>query len=269
LFIFGNELLKKRRIMKKLILLIMVLLISLNAYSADQWTKTSPSGSSNLSDLDTNIGANNEALDRLLSNYRNNVRISYNNVASVSISAGEIVCSNVDGSVRRFRKNTSSITSTWVVGTNGLDAGSESSSTTYYVYAVADADAETFTILISTNSSAPTGATYYKRLGSFYNNSSSNIEQVMNDSGLYIVTGTVSNGGTISLPAGFSESQCSWFVSSYNARIYDSSGNGGCESTLTIYSYVNSSRVYTGSTSGSCRSYSNTFSGNYIMICNK
>ena len=70
-----------------------------------------------------------------------------------------------------MRQNTTATTVTWA----DIDTGAEAASTTYYVYAVADADATTATFMISANSSTPTGATYYKRIGSFYNDSSSNI----------------------------------------------------------------------------------------------
>jgi hypothetical protein len=48
----------------------------------------------------------------------------------------------------------------------------------YHVYAVANANATTFTGICSASASAPTGAsyTYFRYLGSFYNNSADNIE---------------------------------------------------------------------------------------------
>jgi len=82
-----------------------------------------------------------------------------------------------------------------------------------------------------------------------------------------IFTGTVGNGGTIPLPLGYTDSQCQWFVSSYNAQIYDSSGHGGCEDQQSINSYV-SGRVATAVTTGSCRRTGGMgFSLNYMGIC--
>ena len=72
-----------------------------------------------------------------------------------------------------MRQNTANTTVTWA----DIDTGAEAASTTYYVYAVADADATTATFMVSANSSTPTGATYYKKIGSFYNDSSSNIDR--------------------------------------------------------------------------------------------
>ena len=51
------------------------------------------------------------------------------------------------------------------------------------MYAVADTDATTCTFLISTSSSAPTGATYYRKIGYFYNNSDGDITNVGNIKG--------------------------------------------------------------------------------------
>lgn len=51
-------------------------------------------------------------------------------------------------------------------GISGIDTGSVSANTNYYLYAVADLDATTApTILFSSSSSAPSGATNYRRLG--------------------------------------------------------------------------------------------------------
>jgi hypothetical protein len=89
------------------------------------------------------------------------------------VSAGEIVCSNSGATVRKFRQNTSSTNVTF----SDIDTGAEASGTTYYIYAVCDADATTATFKISASSSAPSGVTYYKILGSFYNDASSDIDR--------------------------------------------------------------------------------------------
>ena len=83
-----------------------------------------------------------------------------------------------------------------------------------------------------------------------------------------IFTGTVSNGGTIPLPTGYTDSQCQWFVSPYNALFYDSSGHGGCENleTAATYLYGPNGRTAEAYTSGDCRG-SWGFTLNYIGIC--
>lgn len=67
---------------------------------------------------------------------------------------------------------------TWVVGTNQpkLDAGSEATSTWYAVYAIMRSDTGVCDILFSTSFTAPTmpaNYDYKRRIGSFYNQSSS------------------------------------------------------------------------------------------------
>jgi len=116
-------------------------------------------------------------LDRILANYRQGCDISYSSASTVSISAGEVVCSSSDGVIRRFRLNSSATSATWT----NIDTGSEEASETYYVYAVADADSTAFTITISKSATSPTGVTYFKRLGHFYNNADSDITLIVND----------------------------------------------------------------------------------------
>lgn len=147
------------------------------AYSANEWRQGTGSndilGTESPSDIDDISYENIVApLDRILSNYRNGCYGYYLTAATFAVSVGEVVCSNSAGTVRKFRANTSATTVTW----SNIDTGSEASSTHYYYYAVADADATTFTVTISTSASAPTGATYYKKLGGFYNNASGDIE---------------------------------------------------------------------------------------------
>ena len=144
------------------------------SYSADEWDVSRPAGTESVSDLDTLLQTNNEALDRVLSTHIQGLFPTKASDSTLSISVGSVVCSNSDGSVRKFRANTSATSVAWT----DIDTGAEAASTTYYLFAVADTDATTFTVLISTSSTTPTGATYYANIGSFYNNVSSNIEAV-------------------------------------------------------------------------------------------
>ena len=87
-----------------------------------------------------------------------------------------------------MRRNTAAVTITLpTAGASGdsLDTGNAAASTWYYVYAVADADATTFTGVCSASSTTPTGDTYFRYLGRFYNNASDNISamSVENSSG--------------------------------------------------------------------------------------
>lgn len=126
-----------------------------------------------------------DSLTNLLFNYRRGCAIEYKSAADIYVRLGEIMVTDASGN-RRLRRNTSDTTVTW----SNIDTGSEANSTTYYVYAVADASATTFTVKISTNSSTPSGCTFYKRLGSFYNDASGNIKQssITNDDVTGLIT---------------------------------------------------------------------------------
>ena len=176
---------KKERTMKKIVaLFIMAIFIASNCYAVDinEWKRGDASipvkGTDNISDADTLISNYIvDPLDRLLTNYRAGCQLAYTSATTVTVQIGEIVCSNSGGTARRMRKNTSTTTVVMTTaGVGGLDTGSEAASTTYHVYAVADADATTFTAVCSTSATTPTGITYFRYLGSFYNNSSRNID---------------------------------------------------------------------------------------------
>ena len=164
--------------MKKILLAIMVLgLITVNGYCAeDQWLKGQPDGGESPSDIDALIQVNHEALDRLVYNHRENLEVVESSVAQVSVLPGEIAMPNSGGTVVKWRRNTSTTAVTWA----NIDTGAEASSTYYYVYAVGDTDITTCTFEISESSSAPTGATYYRKIGWFYNDSDSDIAFVGN-----------------------------------------------------------------------------------------
>lgn len=159
-------------------------LITTQAFAADQWAKIQPASGSSPSDLSSFLLTNNEAVDRLSIINRVNCTVLPNTSAAINVLAGTVAIPNSGGTIVRWRRNTSTTAVTWA----DIDAGAEAGSTQYYIYAVADADAATFTILISTNATTPTGATYYRKIGYFYNNSSSNIVSVGN-----IKEGDVSN----------------------------------------------------------------------------
>lgn len=116
-----------------------------------------------------------ESLTNLLYNYKEGCCVDYKGAADLYVRSGEIMVTDASGN-RRLRRNTSDTTVTWA----NIDTGSEATSTVYYVYAVADASATTFTVMVSTNATTPTGATFFKLIGTFYNNSAGNIERVGN-----------------------------------------------------------------------------------------
>lgn len=75
------------------------------------------------------------------------------------------IIANAAGTVKKLRISTSVTT----LSAANLDTGSFAALTYYYIYATADSAATTPTFVISASASAPTGYTYYRRLGWFYN----------------------------------------------------------------------------------------------------
>lgn len=170
---------------RKLLCVTMLFLftITINCYPANKWMEGDGSdaveGTDNVSDLDTLITASlQDPLDRLLSTYINGVTLTYTDSNTITVGTGEIVCS--DGSVQRFRKNTATFTID--LSANSVTAGVDvvgdvdKASSWFHIYANADADATTFTGCASTSSSNPTGVTYYKYIGSVYNDSGQDLD---------------------------------------------------------------------------------------------
>jgi hypothetical protein len=116
--------------------------------------------------------ANTDSIKNLLGLYVRGCDVEYKGDADLYVRAGRIMIQDASGNMR-LRTNASDLTVTWA----NIDTGSEANSTLYYVYAVADAAGTEFTIKVSTNAATPTGCTFYRLLGSFYNNADGNIEQ--------------------------------------------------------------------------------------------
>lgn len=150
---------------------------------ANEWMKGTGTdaleGSTLAADIDDNVTAYiQDPLNRLLANYRKRCFVEYASASTVTISIGEVTCTDSGGTVHRMRQNTASDGAITLDITADLDTGSETVTTWYYVYAVADADATTFTGIISISSTFPTGVSYAKLLGKFYNNSDGDITEV-------------------------------------------------------------------------------------------
>lgn len=168
--------------MRKLFIFLF-LLIATPAFSATQWyqgTGTAPlQGTTLINDIDT--ASQNFAFDplnRLMTNYRQGQVLQYSSASALTVTSGEIVVTDAGGTIKLMLQNTSNTAVAWT----DIDTGAEAPSTTYYVYAIAaSSSATTATYKISLSASAPSGVTYYKRIGSFYNNADSNIGYVSND----------------------------------------------------------------------------------------
>ncbi len=204
--------------MKKLYgLFFAFILFSTNAFAVADWDKTSPATASNAADIGVNVAQNNnEALDRLLIDYRRDCTCVPSSSTSFNVLTGEVAIPNSDSSVVRWRKNTSI---TAVTASNIDIGGSFSNSTSYYAYAVGDATATTFTIKLSTSSSAPSGTTYYRPIGYLYIDGSGNIANVGNIKG-----GDVSN--------------MEQTVSTVSDTLSDTSYGSGITGTQTYFSTI-------------------------------
>ena len=163
----------------RILLAVIMALMPVNAFAVVQWSKSSlPATGDNLTDWPTDVNAQWSITDTLVSNYRRGYTLSYSSGSTLVASSGEIVVSNSGGTVRLFLADTSSTNITFA----NIDTGAEASGTTYYVYCgTSSATASVCTFYLSTSSTAPTGITYYARLGSIYNDASSNITRINND----------------------------------------------------------------------------------------
>lgn len=157
-------------------LIAIFLLICPNLVFAE-WDVNIPLAADNLTDFPVDNQENLDRLELVLKEYPKGITLSYSSGSTIVASTGGIVCSDATGVTKKFRGNTSTTNITF----SDIDTGAEASSTTYYVYANCDAVATTATFKISLSSTTPTGLTSYKRIGSFYNDSSSNITNIDND----------------------------------------------------------------------------------------
>jgi hypothetical protein len=222
--------------MKKLFVLLLVLSLTTPCFAIDEWAKNQPASSANPGDIDSLIQTNNEAIDRLMAYGKFGCQLTYSTVSAITVARGSVVCSNSADTVRRTRTNSSATTVTW----SDIDTGAEAASTTYYVYAVADTDAATFTVKISTSSSAPTGVTYSNRLGSFYNNASSNIENVTNlDSGQNIASHVHDGKDSVQITSTGITTVLGAWVSRSNNTIYQAATDGFVMFGNAAYNNVN------------------------------
>ena len=165
--------------MFRILLVLTLALLPINAFAITQWTVNVPTSSSDLkSNFPVEALANNTVLQTLLQNYRQGFILTYNNSTTITIGAGEVSAWN--GSASLFLQNTSPVNAT----TANLDTGSSfSASTTYYVYAgTSSSTASTATISISLNNTTPSNLTYYKQLGYFTADSSGNIARIFDNS---------------------------------------------------------------------------------------
>jgi hypothetical protein len=162
------------------------------------------------------------SLKALLNGYRNGCLVEYKGVADLYVRSGSVYIPDASGNAA-FRLNTSDTTVTW----SDIDTGSEANSTVYYVYAVADSAATAFTVKVSTNATTPTGCTYYKLIGTFYNNSSGDIIEIGNSPNKLLGNWISRTAGTtyLALTDGFFQATAEGSGSAGSLTAYSDSSN--------------------------------------------
>lgn len=231
---------------------ILLFLILISGTANAEWDKDIPLTSDNLTDFPTDNQANLDALEDLLSLYPKGITLSYSSASTIVASTGGVVCSNVGGTVRRLRGNTSTTNITF----SDLDTGSESSGT-YYIYATCDASATTSAFKISTSSSAPSGITYYKRIGSFINDGSNNItaSSITNDS---VYSGSLLGSYSSKSTGTDYQATTDGFVTAYLTS-YATGNNDGVLKGLVLYTDSSSSPSTIVSQSGTVSSTTSVY----------
>ena len=102
-------------------------------------------------------------------NYRQGCIVSYDTNATIKVISGDIELGT--NAAAGLRRNTTALTLTWA----DLDTGAEAGSTLYYVHAYPDSsNASNFAGKISA-STTPTGVSYSRMIGWFYNDAGSNV----------------------------------------------------------------------------------------------
>ncbi len=179
-------------------ILLALMMVSSPAW-ANQWRagtgENTILGSSNASDIDANsYNSIVKPLDNLLSTYCNEY-LTYTSSSTLTVSAGSVVVSNSAGTIRLMLQDSAAT----VISSANLDSGAFASGTTYYVYATAATNAATAsTYFISTSNTAPSGQTYYYKIGSFIMDGSTHITTIANAyNDTHMGTWTSKTSGTI------------------------------------------------------------------------
>lgn len=186
-----------------LTILAALLLYCAPAFAASQWELDNVAGNTDPTDLDTVIQENNDALDRILRNYRHGCAVVRDSASQITIKTPcEVMICNSGSTDCEMRGTSADIT----VTAADLDTGASfTASTIHYLYATSDTDVTNFVEKVSTSSTAPSGATQYRQIGYFYVDASSNILHASNTGG-----GDVANLATVSGTSDISTSSSSY-----------------------------------------------------------
>src|SRR3989304_4169041 len=101
------------------------------------WNADKPAGTDLISTLDTNIQANNDALEAILqgmSGFRN-LKIVRTSVTVVTVTADALFLqSSTAGVLGHYQTSVSEAIDITVSGASGLDTGAEAANTIYYIW---------------------------------------------------------------------------------------------------------------------------------------
>ena len=124
------------------------------------------------------------------------VNISYASVTSLSVNFGNLVVNSNTSSIAINNSSTYTLNLSTNSLPNGLDTGSLIASTYYYVFAIYNSTTSTVATLASISPTAPTlptGYTYFRLIGLFRTNSSSQIDPLYNQNGRAVNLGQTAN----------------------------------------------------------------------------
>lgn len=148
--------------------------------------------------LQTYLGASGNAqtklaaLNRLFKYQLNPLpQITWIDADTIEIAACAVAMHN--GSNYVFKENTLALQIKLSVD---LDTGSEAANTWYDVYLIGDGSGSTYTAKFVLQGNTPSGATYYKKINSFLNNSSSNLEKFYHFGNKVVFADVVTEDGT-------------------------------------------------------------------------
>lgn len=145
------------REMKKFILSLLILTFLIPGNVRAAWDDTLPAGTTNASDIDTVVQANNTALESLLSAPYGwvNLKVIRSTAAIVTVTADQLYLQSTSNLGVRETSVSESIDIT-TSGASGLDTGSEGSSRWYYIYIIRKSSDGTINGLLSESATSPT-----------------------------------------------------------------------------------------------------------------
>ena len=174
--------------MKRILTILVVMAMIFVSPAFGAWDSALPAGTSDPSDIDTEVGANNTALQSLLDDLAGwaDLQVDRTNATTVAVTADQLVLRGSSDLAARFETVSESIAIT-TDGASGLDTGAEQASKWYYVWIIAKDDG-TINGLLSLSATAPTMPANYNDkalVSAVYNDSSSNFVDFLQSSHHY------------------------------------------------------------------------------------